>query len=180
MDSDGQPIDWYLHAPAEVTYRQLLKQNVLSNSSALVRKELYAKHYAIGDGMHEDFAIWLSILKEGKKAYVMTRFGFTQEALAFESKVSESTIGRYRNGKVESFSEKNVVALCVAMHLPPWLSFALIAKAGFSLAATKEQLAHLMILNCMYMRSIDEVNEYLRERGNASLSRETAQDCRAS
>ena len=69
MDLDGQPIDWYLHAPAEVTYRQLLKQNVLSNSSALVRKELYAKHYAIGDGMHEDFAIWLSILKEGKKAY---------------------------------------------------------------------------------------------------------------
>ena len=69
MDSDGQSIDWYLHAPAEVTYRQLLKQNVLSNSSALVRKELYTKHYAIGDGMHEDFAIWLSILKEGRKAY---------------------------------------------------------------------------------------------------------------
>ena len=69
MDSDGHPIDWYLHAPAEVTYRQLLKQNVLSNSSALVRKELYAKHYAVGDGMHEDFAIWLSIMKEGKKAY---------------------------------------------------------------------------------------------------------------
>ena len=69
MDSDGRPIDWYLHAPAEVTYRQLLKQNVLSNSSALVRKELYAKHYAVGDGMHEDFAIWLSILKDGKKAY---------------------------------------------------------------------------------------------------------------
>lgn len=87
---------------------------------------------------------------------------------------------RYVMTRFGSFSEKNVVALCIAMHLPPWLSFALIAKAGFSLAATKEQLAHLMILNCMYMRSIDEVNEYLRERGNASLSRETAQDCRAS
>lgn len=69
MDADGRPINWYLHAPAEVTYRQLLKQNVLSNSSALVRKELYAKYYAVGDGMHEDFAIWLSILKEGRKAY---------------------------------------------------------------------------------------------------------------
>lgn len=112
--------------------------------------------------------------------YVMTRFGFMQEALAFESKVSESTIGRYRNGKVKSFSEKNVVALCVAMHLPPWLSFALIAKAGFSFAATKEQQAHSMILNCMYMRSIDEVNEYLRERGTDLLSRETAWDCRVS
>lgn len=69
MDADGKPIDWYLAAPAEVTYRQLLKQNVLSNSSALVRKELYAKYYAVGDGMHEDFALWLNILKDGRKAY---------------------------------------------------------------------------------------------------------------
>lgn len=69
MDADGNKIDWFLHAPSEVTYRQLLKQNVLSNSSALVRKNLYEEHYAIGDGMHEDFAIWLGILKEGKKAY---------------------------------------------------------------------------------------------------------------
>ncbi len=69
MDSEGHPIDWYLRAPSEVTYRQLLKQNVLSNSSALVRKELYAKNYAVGDEMHEDFAIWLSILKKGMKAY---------------------------------------------------------------------------------------------------------------
>lgn len=69
MDSDGQPINWYLHAPKTVTYRQLLKQNVLSNSSALVRKELYVKHYAEDDEMHEDFAIWLGILKEGKMAY---------------------------------------------------------------------------------------------------------------
>lgn len=62
--------------------------------------------------------------------YVMTRFGFTQEALAFESKVSESTIGRYRTGKVKHYSEKNVVALCVAMHLPLWLSFKLICWFG--------------------------------------------------
>lgn len=69
MDSDGRPIHWYLHAPAQVTYKQLLKQNVLSNSSAMVRKELYKKYYATGDNMHEDFAIWLGILKDGRKAY---------------------------------------------------------------------------------------------------------------
>lgn len=69
MDAEGKPINWYLHAPKEVSYRQLLKQNVLSNSSALVRKEIYRKYYAVGDNMHEDFAIWLGILKEGKKAY---------------------------------------------------------------------------------------------------------------
>lgn len=69
VDSDGQRINWYLKVPTEVSYHQLLKQNVLSNSSALVRKELYVKHYVIGDQMHEDFAIWLSIMKEGRKAY---------------------------------------------------------------------------------------------------------------
>ena len=69
MDADGNEIDWYLHAPATITYRQLFKQNLLSNSSALVKKELYEKHYAVGDAMHEDFAIWLGILKSGRKAY---------------------------------------------------------------------------------------------------------------
>lgn len=69
MDADGNEIDWYLHAPDTITYRQLLKQNLLSNSSALVKKELYEKHYAVGDAMHEDFAVWLGILKEGRKAY---------------------------------------------------------------------------------------------------------------
>ena len=106
--------------------------------------------------------------------YVMRLSGFTKEALAFESKVSESTIGRYRTGKVKHYSEKNVVALCVAMHLPPWLSFKLIGKAGFSLAATREQQAYLMVLSCMYMRSVDEVNDYLRERGSDLLSQVAA------
>ncbi|MFQ8646018.1 MAG: helix-turn-helix domain-containing protein [Faecalibacterium prausnitzii] len=106
--------------------------------------------------------------------YVMKLSGFTKEALAYESKVSESTIGRYRTGKVKHYSEKNVVALCVAMHLPPWLSFELIAKAGFSLAATREQQAYLMVLSCMYMRSVDEVNDYLRERGSDLLSQVAA------
>lgn len=106
--------------------------------------------------------------------YVMRLSGFTKEALAYESKVSESTIGRYRTGKVKHYSEKNVVALCVAMHLPPWLSFALIAKAGFSLAATREQQAYSMVLSCMYMRSVDEVNDYLRERGSDLLSQVAA------
>lgn len=106
--------------------------------------------------------------------YVMRLSGFTKEALAYESKVSESTIGRYRTGKVKHYSEKNVVALCVAMHFPPWLSFKLIGKAGFSLDATREQQAYLMVLSCMYMRSVDEVNDYLRERGSDLLSQVAA------
>ena len=69
MDFDGNLIDWYLHAPCEIGYRQLLKQNLISNSSSLVRKELYSEYYVSGDNMHEDFAVWLGILKSGKTAY---------------------------------------------------------------------------------------------------------------
>ncbi len=69
MDDDGNPIDWQLHVPTTLPYRELLKQNLVSNSSVLVKTDLYRKHYAIGDGMHEDFAIWLGITREGKDAY---------------------------------------------------------------------------------------------------------------
>ncbi|MDE6745030.1 MAG: glycosyltransferase, partial [Oscillospiraceae bacterium] len=69
MDSDGNRIDWYLHAPREIGYRQLLKQNLISNSSSLVKKELYSEYYVSNDKMHEDFAVWLGILKSGRLAY---------------------------------------------------------------------------------------------------------------
>jgi len=69
IDIDGNPIDWQLHVPETISYKKLLKQNLISNSSALVKAELYKEHYAIGDGMHEDFAIWLGILKTGVTAY---------------------------------------------------------------------------------------------------------------
>lgn len=69
MDDDGNKLDWQLHVPAVLTYRELLKQNLVSNSSALVKRELYQKHYAVGDNMHEDFAVWLRITKEGHDAF---------------------------------------------------------------------------------------------------------------
>ena len=69
MNADGEPIDWVLHAPEEIGYRTLLKQNLISNSSVLVRKALYQAHELQGDDMHEDFACWLRILKSGIKAY---------------------------------------------------------------------------------------------------------------
>ncbi|MGN0802216.1 MAG: glycosyltransferase family 2 protein [Candidatus Faecivicinus sp.] len=68
MDAEGRPLNWILHVPEKVGYRQLLKQNLISNSSVLVRKDLYCANYVIGDLMHEDFAMWLKILKNGGRA----------------------------------------------------------------------------------------------------------------
>lgn len=68
IDENDNKIDYVLEVPTSVTYKELLRQNILSNSSALVRKDLYLKHYSSGDNMHEDFATWLNILKEIYKA----------------------------------------------------------------------------------------------------------------
>ena len=65
----GEKLEWIFHVPTTVNYRALLKQNVVSNSSVLVKKELYSQNYAVGDDMHEDFAIWLGITRSGKCAY---------------------------------------------------------------------------------------------------------------
>ncbi|MDE7278179.1 MAG: glycosyltransferase, partial [Oscillospiraceae bacterium] len=69
MDQDGNLLKWYMHVPHEIRYKQLLKQNLISNSSSLVRKELYEEYYVSDDRMHEDFAVWLGILKNRKCAY---------------------------------------------------------------------------------------------------------------
>lgn len=69
MDANGQALQGQLHVPAEITYQKLLDQNLISNSSVMLLRELYLTHYAKGDQMHEDFATWLNILKTGITAY---------------------------------------------------------------------------------------------------------------
>lgn len=65
MDEQGNLLNCKLHVPYKITYKMLLKQNLISNSSAMVRKEIYKQNYVIGDKIHEDFAVWLKILKKG-------------------------------------------------------------------------------------------------------------------
>ncbi len=69
MDEDGNRKRWIMHVPATVDYRRLLKQNLISNSSTLVRRDLYEKYYVSEDNMHEDYALWLTLLSTGLVAY---------------------------------------------------------------------------------------------------------------
>lgn len=69
IDSFGNRKDAILTVPAEIKYKKLLRQNIISNSSVLVRKSLYQQHESLGDYMHEDFACWLKILRSGETAY---------------------------------------------------------------------------------------------------------------
>lgn len=64
MNEQSERLDYYLSVPRTISYKELLKQNRISCSSVLIRRELIAaypmKHAA---DMHEDFAVWLKILR---------------------------------------------------------------------------------------------------------------------
>ena len=70
IEDDGMTIAHTLHVPEKVSRRKLLSQNVISCSSVLIKRELMLKHpMPEEDGIHEDFATWLSVLTEVPLAY---------------------------------------------------------------------------------------------------------------
>ena len=71
IDENGQAYEWILHVPERTEYKQLLKQNIISNSSVLVKKDLFVRFAPDNEDkhdMHEDFACWLGMLRAGHTA----------------------------------------------------------------------------------------------------------------
>lgn len=73
MTAEGERLDAVLHVPERIGYRQLLKQNVISNSSVLVRREFYLQYSPRKEDMHEDYACWLGLLRAGHTAVGIDR-----------------------------------------------------------------------------------------------------------
>jgi len=89
IDGDGNKYKWIMHVPEKVGYRKLLKQNIISNSSVLVRKDVFIRYSSPCEkinNMHEDFACWLSMLRDG-----MTACGVNEPLITYRiSKRSKS------------------------------------------------------------------------------------------
>lgn len=68
MNADGRRLAWTLHVPSHIGYRRLLKQNLISTSSVLIRKEIYRKYAVSRSDLHEDFVCWLRFLRDGGMA----------------------------------------------------------------------------------------------------------------
>lgn len=65
IDEQNHFYRYTLSVPQRIGYRELLKQNLISCSSVLVKKEALKLHPMICDPMiHEDYATWLQILKD--------------------------------------------------------------------------------------------------------------------
>lgn len=96
MDNSGKRLNWILHVPDTMTYRDLLKQNRMSNSSIIVRKELYQQYYVTGDYMHEDYAIWLQMLRAG---HVVS--GIDEPLLIYRLANSSKTSNKLKSARMQ-------------------------------------------------------------------------------
>ena len=91
------------------------------------------------------------------------------EELAAQAQVSARTVQRYRNNENTRYDPDIVVAICIALHLPPWLSRLMLDKAGFSVKSYGPRGHYGEILDCCFMDTIPEVQEYLKNAGYPEL-----------
>lgn len=69
IDEEGNPYSGIFKVPEKVSYRTLLRHNVITCSSVLVKRKYFENIKMEKDEMHEDYAVWLRILKLGISAY---------------------------------------------------------------------------------------------------------------
>lgn len=69
MDEEGKLSGKVIPVPDTMTYRDLLKSNRINTSGAMIRTEI-AKEFLMGqDHLHEDYILWLKVLKKYGMAY---------------------------------------------------------------------------------------------------------------
>lgn len=92
IEENGTPVDYIFHVPTTISYKELLKQNVMSNSSVIVRKDLFLKYGQANADVHEDFKCWLSILKNGSKVV-----GIDEALMTFRLTVKSITTNKKKS-----------------------------------------------------------------------------------
>lgn len=64
ISETGERTGRVIQVPESVTYRQLLRGNVINCSSVLVDRQAILKYPMGNDNMHEDYICWLQMLRE--------------------------------------------------------------------------------------------------------------------
>ena len=103
INEEGYAYGYILEAEAEVTYETLLRRNLLSCSSVMVRRELMLRYPMGGDRMHEDYAVWLLILREIRCAY-----GLNEPLLIYRLRGDSKSGDRRRAAKMMFCSYRHV------------------------------------------------------------------------
>lgn len=103
VDFSGRPYSFILDAESELTYNKILKRNLLSCSSVIVRKDIISHIKMAGDKMHEDYAAWMLILREIRCAY-----GINEPLLIYRLSAHSKSGKRFRSAMMNYNSYRYV------------------------------------------------------------------------
>ena len=95
IGSDGSEYGYTLRAKKEMRYAELLRRNLLSCSSVVVRRDLMLRHLFPEGLLHEDYVSWLSILREDD---VAVAYGLDLPLLTYRVSKSSRSGHRVRSG----------------------------------------------------------------------------------
>ena len=104
----------------------------------------------------------------GALSYIM-KGRVTVDELTRRIPISRSTLMRLRTEERKEYQLDQVIAICVGLHLPPWLSAILLEKAGLSVKRYGPKGYYGTILDCFYMDTIKEVQQFLSDNGYDEL-----------
>jgi len=136
----------------------------LDRQLTLTARERAAKREELMRQLPNDFPDALRFLMEDRGGGRITL-----EELAERSGLSRKTVERYRSRRTGAYSPDAVVAVCIALHLPPWLSRTMLEKAGIAVRSYGPRGYYGEILDCCFMDTVPEVQEYLRSAGYPEL-----------
>lgn len=69
MRPDGSDSGHYIGVPEKITYRMLLRQNLINCSSVLIRRETALEFPMKHEDSHEDYITWLKVLRKYEGAW---------------------------------------------------------------------------------------------------------------
>lgn len=85
----------------------------------------------------------------------------TEEKIAEAADIEVRTLQRLKNDEDQNPTIETVIALCVAMRLPPLISRALLEKAGHTFKANTRDFMYGMIIDACYTMTLEECNKML-------------------
>lgn len=85
----------------------------------------------------------------------------TEEKIAEAADIEVRTLQRLKSDEDQNPTIETIIALCVAMTLPPFISKALLEKSGHTLKANTRDFMYGMIIDACYTMTLEECNKML-------------------
>ena len=95
IDDDSKPYSYVMPAIERLTYRQLLCKNLMSCSSVMIRASVMKEIKMPNDKMHEDYYVWLKVVKEYGEAY-----GINEPLLIYRLCSNSKSSNRFKSAKM--------------------------------------------------------------------------------